>query len=139
MPATTVEARMLRVGGNIKSETDPIDPDPPRELRRTIDAIRYVEGAVTSSAEQGIALRYGAFYGPNTGMFDPSLIQQLRRRRMPLVGSGNGWWSFIHVEDAADATVAAWRRTGPASTTSWTTIPHPFVTGCRTRLLSKGM
>jgi nucleoside-diphosphate-sugar epimerase len=103
--------------------------------------MRYVmwKELFTSSAEQGIALRYGAFYGPNTGMFDPSLIQQLRRRRMPLVGSGNGWWSFIHVEDAADATVAAWRRTGPASTTSWTTIPHPFVTGCRTRLLSKGM
>lgn len=105
-----------RLGGHVKSEADPLDPDPPRELRRTLHAIRHLEGAVTGSeAPEGIVLRYGTFYGPNTGMFDASFIRQLRSRRVPLIGTGNGWWSFIHVDDAADATVAALEKGSPGT------------------------
>ncbi len=97
-----------RIGDAIKSEGDPLDPNPPRELRRTLEAIRHLEGAVTNAGEpEGVVLRYGVFYGPDTGIFDPSFIQQIRSRRVPLIGNGRGWWSFIHVEDAADATVSA--------------------------------
>lgn len=97
-----------RSGGAIKSENDALDPDPPQEMRRTLEAIRYLERAVTgSAAPEGIALRYGSFYGPDTGMLEPVMINLVRRRRMPLLGDGGGWWSFLHVEDAASAAVAA--------------------------------
>jgi nucleoside-diphosphate-sugar epimerase len=97
-----------RNGGVVKTETDELDPDPPQELRRTLEAIRYLERAVTdSSSPEGIVLRYGAFYGPGTGMFSNAMLEQLRHRRVPLIGDGGGWWSFIHVEDAASATVEA--------------------------------
>jgi nucleoside-diphosphate-sugar epimerase len=100
-----------RVGGPIKSEDDPLDPDPPRELRRTLDAIRHLEKAVTEARDVGgVVLRYGAFYGPNTGVFDAVMIGQISRRRVPVIGSGGAWWSFIHVADAADATVLALER-----------------------------
>lgn len=97
-----------RNGSSIKTEADELDPDPPAELRRTLDAIRYLERTVTGSAQpEGIVLRYGAFYGPGTGTFDPGTVKQIRHRRVPLIGDGAGWWSFIHVDDAAAATVRA--------------------------------
>ncbi len=97
-----------RSGGSVKTEADALDPDPPQELRRTLQAIQYLERTVTNSANpEGIVLRYGAFYGPDTGMLTPAMIDQLRHRRMPLIGDGAGWWSFIHVDDAASATLAA--------------------------------
>jgi nucleoside-diphosphate-sugar epimerase len=97
-----------RNGDPVKTEADELDPDPPQELRRTLDSIRHVEQSVTSSANpEGIVLRYGFFYGPDTGMLAPAMIDQLRRRRVPLIGDGAGWWSFIHVDDAASATAAA--------------------------------
>jgi 2-alkyl-3-oxoalkanoate reductase len=97
-----------RTGGSVKTEADQLDPDPPQELRRTQEAIRYLERTVTSSANpEGIVLRYGSFYGPGTGMLAPAMIDQLRRRRVPLIGDGAGWWSFVHVDDAASATVVA--------------------------------
>src|SRR5262245_27958540 len=87
-----------RSGGDVKSETDAIDPNPPEELRRTFEAIRYLERTVTaSSAPEGIVLRYGSFYGENTGMLSQAMIDQLRRRRVPLIGDGGGTWSFIQV------------------------------------------
>jgi nucleoside-diphosphate-sugar epimerase len=99
------------VGGPIKSEADPLDPEPPQELRRTLDAIRYLESAVTRSREpEGIVLRYGAFYGLDTGVFDGPLVEQVRRRRAPIIGDGNGWWSFVQIDDAARATVFAIER-----------------------------
>jgi putative NAD(P)-binding protein len=71
-----------RVGSAVKSEGDPLDPDPPKELSRTLAAIRYLEDIVTqSSSPEGIVLRYGAFYGDNTGLFDGPLLEQIRRRR----------------------------------------------------------
>ncbi|MCK1515747.1 NAD(P)-dependent oxidoreductase [Bradyrhizobium sp. 190] len=103
-----------RGGESIKTEADALDSDPPEELRRTLDAIQYLEDAVTSLANpEGIVLRYGSFYGPNTGMLSPAMIDQVRRRRVPLIGGGGGQWSFIHVEDAAAATVAAIERGKP--------------------------
>jgi nucleoside-diphosphate-sugar epimerase len=100
-----------REGGPVKSEDDPLDPEPPRELRRTLEAISYLEKAVTSSSGiEGVVLRYGAFYGPDTGLFDGPMIEQLRRRRVPLIGDANGWWSFLHIDDAAAATAIAIER-----------------------------
>jgi nucleoside-diphosphate-sugar epimerase len=97
-----------RTGGQVKSEDDPLDPNPPQQLRRTLDAIRYLERVVTTSgAPEGVVLRYGAFYGPDTGMFDAALIEQIRRRRVPLIGGGAGWWSFLQIDDAAEATALA--------------------------------
>lgn len=97
-----------RVGGHVKAEDDPLDQDPPQELRGTLDAIRYLEHAITTTPGLvGVALRYGGFYGPDTGVFDPSMIEQIRKRRMPLIGGGTAWWSFLHIDDAAEATALA--------------------------------
>jgi len=94
-----------RVGGPVKSEDDPLDSTPPRQMRNALDAIRHLERSVAgASAFAGIVLRYGAFYGPNSGLFDGPIIDQLRRRLVPLIGEANGWWSFLHVDDAAQAT-----------------------------------
>jgi nucleoside-diphosphate-sugar epimerase len=100
-----------RVDGPIKSETDPLDPDPPHEMRRTLEAIQYLEQVVTQASEpEGIVLRYGAFYGPDTGLFDGPMVEQIRSRRVPVIGDGDGWWSFLHIDDAAAATAAAVER-----------------------------
>jgi 2-alkyl-3-oxoalkanoate reductase len=100
-----------RAGEYVKSEDDPLDADPPQEQRRTLDAIRHLEDAVAkSAAPTGVVLRYGGFYGPDTGLFEPAVIEQIRKRRMPVIGAGAGWWSFIHVDDAAEATALAVER-----------------------------
>ena len=100
-----------RDGGPIKTEADELDPSPPEELRRTLEAIRYLERTVTASSEpEGIVLRYGFFYGPETSTLSPAMIDELRRRRVPVIGDGGGYWSFIHTEDAASATLAAVER-----------------------------
>ena len=92
-------------GGPVKTEEDPLDQDPPAGQRATIAAIRYLEDTVTSaSGITGLALRYGSLYGPGT---TDQIITMIRKRRLPLVGDGSGVWSFLHVEDAATATVAA--------------------------------
>jgi nucleoside-diphosphate-sugar epimerase len=104
-----------RVGGPVKTEDDPLDPSPPPEVRAAIDAIRYLEDAVTGADwTEGIVLRYGSFYGPETSLSrGGEHFELIRRRRMPIIGSGAGIWSFIHIEDAADATVAAIERGRP--------------------------
>jgi nucleoside-diphosphate-sugar epimerase len=100
-----------RIGGRVKSEEEPLDADPPEELRRTLDAIRYLEHVVTTSvAPEGVVLRYGAFYGADTGMFEAAPIEQIRKRRVPLIGNGEAWWSFLHIDDAAEATALAVER-----------------------------
>jgi 2-alkyl-3-oxoalkanoate reductase len=98
-----------RVGGPVKTEDDPLDPNPPAALRRTLDAILYLERAVTTATGlNGISLRYGGFYGPGTSLSrGGAIVEQVRRRRFPVVGAGAGIWSFLHIEDAASATVAA--------------------------------
>ncbi|MDR3493823.1 MAG: NAD(P)-dependent oxidoreductase [Ancalomicrobiaceae bacterium] len=100
-----------RIGGDVKSEDDPLDLNPPQELRNTLNALRYLEHVIsTSEAPEGVVLRYGAFYGPGTGIFDPALIDQVRSRKMPVIGGGTGWWSFLHIDDAAEATALAVER-----------------------------
>ena len=83
-------------------------------MRTTLAAIRHVEQAVTSLEwAEGLELRYGGFYGPGTSLsLDPSaaMVEPIRRRQFPLVGNGAGVWSFVHIEDAAAATVAAVER-----------------------------
>jgi 2-alkyl-3-oxoalkanoate reductase len=93
-----------RSGGPVKTETDPLDPDPPAPQRATLDEIRYLEQAVTSAPLEGLALRYGSLYGPGASEV---LVAMLKRRQVPVVGGGAGVWSFLHVTDAAGATVAA--------------------------------
>jgi nucleoside-diphosphate-sugar epimerase len=100
-----------RTGGAMKSETDPLDPSPPQEFRASLDAIRYLEDSVANVPSlEGLVLRYGAFYGYGTGMFEGAMIDQVAHRRVPLVGSGEGWWSFLHIDDAAEATMLAVER-----------------------------
>ena len=98
-----------RSGGPVKSEEDPLDPAPVREMRETLAAIRHLEEAVLGARwTEGIVLRYGAFYGPGTSLASgEEQFELVRRRKFPLVGDGGGVWSFIHVADAAEATVAA--------------------------------
>jgi nucleoside-diphosphate-sugar epimerase len=98
-----------RTGGPVKSEDDPLDPHPPREMRESMTAIRHLEDAVTSADwTEGIVLRYGAFYGPGTSMAPGGeQYEMIRKRKFPLVGDGAGMWSFVHIADAAEATVAA--------------------------------
>ena len=98
-----------RVGGPVKSEDDPLDPAPPRQMRESLAAIRHLEEAVLGADwTEGIVLRYGAFYGPGTSMEPGSeQLEMIRKRKFPVVGDGGGLWSFVHVADAADATVAA--------------------------------
>lgn len=103
-----------RTGDHVKSEEDLLDPQPPREMRRTLDAIRYLETRLLQARNiEGLSLRYGYFYGPGTGLLDEILIQQLRRRRFPLIGGGTGWWSMVHIDDAAAATAIAVERGDP--------------------------
>jgi nucleoside-diphosphate-sugar epimerase len=97
-----------REGGPVKSEDDPLDPDPVAGMRETSAAMNYLDQAVTDAG--GIALRYGNFYGaPNDGLIEP-----VRRRQFPIVGDGGGVSSFIHLDDAAAATVLALEQDGPA-------------------------
>lgn len=97
------------VGGPVKGEDDALDPNPPKHMRRSLEAIRYLENAVAGSGElHGAVLRYGSFYGPGTAIaLDGDIVAMLRRRRFPIVGDGAGVWSFVHIDDAAIATALA--------------------------------
>jgi nucleoside-diphosphate-sugar epimerase len=98
-----------RTGGPVKSEEDPLDPAPPGKLGVGLAAVRHLEEAVVGASwTEGIALRYGGFYGPGTNMWPGGeLFEMIRKRRFPLIGGGGGIWSFVHIADAAEATVAA--------------------------------
>jgi len=93
-----------RTGGPVKTEADPLDPDPLPKTRRSLAAIQYLEQKVVEAG--GLALRYGWFYGAP----DDPMAKSVRRRRLPLIGEGSGVWSFIHYDDAAEATVHALER-----------------------------
>jgi nucleoside-diphosphate-sugar epimerase len=92
--------------GATHSEQDPLVADPPASFARTADAVKALEQTTLEAG--GTVLRYGYFYGPGSAIApDGSIVADLRRRRMPVVGSGSGVWSFVHVDDAATATVLA--------------------------------
>lgn len=102
-----------REGGPVKTEDDPLDPHPPKAMRESIAAIRYLEETVTGAEGMaGLALRYGSLYGPGTSMAE-EYAALIRQRRFPVVGDGAAVWSFVHVADAAAATVAALDHGGP--------------------------
>jgi 2-alkyl-3-oxoalkanoate reductase len=98
-----------REGGPVKSEDDPLDPDPPADARESLAAIRHLEAAVLGAdGLEGVVLRYGGLYGPGTTMTEGGThVDMLRKRRFPIGGSGAGVWSLVHIDDAAEATVRA--------------------------------
>ena len=103
-----------RTGGPVKTEDDPLDPDPVPSMSKTLAAIRRLEQTVTQAG--GIALRYGGFYGPGTGLTPGGdQVELIRKRRFPIVGDGGGVWSFIHIDDAAAAPRAALARGTPGA------------------------
>jgi nucleoside-diphosphate-sugar epimerase len=100
--------RNAREGGPVKTEDDPLDPTPVATTRESNAAMRHLEEVVTHFG--GIVLRYGVFYGAaNDGLIEP-----VRKRQFPIVGEGGGISSFIHLDDAAAATVLALEHEGPA-------------------------
>jgi nucleoside-diphosphate-sugar epimerase len=110
--------RLTRTGGPVQTEADPLDPDgPPPELRALQAGYLYLEEAVTTiDWGEGLALRYGGFYGPGTSLSlapDAVMAAPIRKRRFPIVGDGRGVFSHIHVEDAAAATTIAVERGRP--------------------------
>jgi nucleoside-diphosphate-sugar epimerase len=96
-----------RTGGMVKIEADGLDTEPLRAQRRSLAAIRHLEETVPAASRTGIVLRYGNFYGPGAS---DSLVELIRKRRFPVIGDGAGVWSWIHLDDAAAATVAALER-----------------------------
>jgi nucleoside-diphosphate-sugar epimerase len=96
-----------RTGGPVKTEDDPLDPEPVDAMHETLAAIRYLERTVVDAG--GIALRYGGLYGSP----DDVQLDLVRKRRFPIVGDGGGVWSFVHLDDAAAATVLAVERGAP--------------------------
>ena len=98
-----------RSGAEVKDEEDRLDPHPVPAMRQSFDAIRYLEDTVTGAEwTEGIVLRYGGFYGPGTSLWPEGEIDELlQKRRFPVVGDGTGIWSFVRIDDAASATVAA--------------------------------
>jgi 2-alkyl-3-oxoalkanoate reductase len=109
--------RWARTGGQVLTEADPIDPNPPGAMRPALVGILHVERAVTSIEwGEGLVLRYGGFYGPGTSMSrapDAEMAAPVRKRRFPIVGGGDGVWSYVHIEDAATATALAVERGEP--------------------------
>jgi 2-alkyl-3-oxoalkanoate reductase len=100
--------RYAREGGMVKTEDDPLDPTPLSNTVETNAAMRHLDEAVTDAG--GIVLRYGGFYcAANDGLIGP-----VRKRQFPIVGDGGGFGSFIHLDDAASATVLALEHDGPA-------------------------
>ncbi|HYL73982.1 MAG TPA: NAD(P)-dependent oxidoreductase, partial [Bryobacteraceae bacterium] len=96
-------------GGWVKTEESPLRSVPEPAFRQTLEAILHMESAVLKEpAMEGFVLRYGSFYGPGTSIGQGgSVLEDVRRRRVPIVGRGEGYWSFIHIDDAASATLAA--------------------------------
>jgi nucleoside-diphosphate-sugar epimerase len=99
-----------RSGGPVKTEDDPVDPRPLADTAASLAAMRYVDQRVPAAVPEGLVLRYGSFYGPGATDF---LLDQVRKRRVPVIGGGTGIWSFIEITDAAAATVAAVERGAP--------------------------
>lgn len=99
--------RYASAGALACAEDDPLIADPPASTARTFAAMAHLDEAVMAAG--GIALRYGGFYGEPDQM-----TTAVRKRQYPLVGDGAGIMSFIHLHDAAAATVRALEVDGPA-------------------------
>jgi nucleoside-diphosphate-sugar epimerase len=99
-------------GSAVKDEEAPLDLSPPPSAAQSLAAIRHLEATVVGAdAIEGIVLRYGGLYGPGTALFEGGEhVVALRKRQFPVVGSGAGMWSFVHIDDVARATLAAIER-----------------------------
>lgn len=100
----------IREGGPVKTEDDPLDPEPAKAQRESLAAIHFLERTVQEEPLEGIVLRYGNFYGPGAS---DAMTRMVRNRMFPIIGDGSGVWSWIQIEDAATATVAALERGRP--------------------------
>jgi 2-alkyl-3-oxoalkanoate reductase len=102
-------------GERVKSEEAPLMENLPGNFGDGVRAIAGMERQVLEAEGlEGLLLRYGFFYGPGTYYAeDGSTTRDVRRRRMPVVGRGSGTISFVHLDDAADATVIAVERGAP--------------------------
>jgi len=102
-------------GGPVKTEEDPLNTDPPKQVRETLGAILHLEAVTTGTAGiEGLALRYGGFYGPGNALGKGGvMLEAVSTRQMPIVGGGSGIWSFLHIDDAAQATALAVDRGAP--------------------------
>jgi len=102
-------------GHGLKTEDDPLLTEAPGAFGSGVSALREMEEMVLGTdGLDGLVLRYGFFYGPGTYYADDgSSTKDVRRRRLPIVGKGSGVFSFVHVDDAADATVSAVERGAP--------------------------
>jgi nucleoside-diphosphate-sugar epimerase len=100
--------RYAREGGPVKTEDDPLDLTSPGNARESWAAMAYLDRSVFEAG--GIVLRYGVFYGAASD----GLIEPVRKRQYPIVGDGGGITSWIHLDDAASATVLALEQDGPA-------------------------
>jgi nucleoside-diphosphate-sugar epimerase len=115
MVAQSIAFAYEPMGEGLKSEEDPLWDDAPWPWSRSISALRELDDAVTSTEGiEGLVLRYGFFYGPGSSYGRGGYWErEVRRRRFPIVGRGSGVFPFIHVDDAADATVIAVARGAP--------------------------
>ena len=118
-----------RTGTTVKSEDDPFDPTPPPNQRKSLAAIRELETTILEAEGiEGVALRCANFYGPGTGFApDGDLVKLVRKRRLPIVGTGAGIWSFVHVDDVATATIGAIERGSPGAYNIADDEPAPVV------------
>jgi len=99
-----------RRGRGLATEDEPLDSNPAPAQRESLAALQFLERAVTEVPLTGIVLRYGSFYGPGAS---DAYVDMVRKRMLPIIGSGAGVWSWIHIDDAASATVAALERGEP--------------------------
>jgi nucleoside-diphosphate-sugar epimerase len=109
--------RFSRAGGPVLTEDDPVDADGSGIMQPGIEAMNYLEHAVTTADwGEGLVLRYGGFYGPGTSISladDAPIAGPVRKRRLPIIGDGGGVFSHLHIGDAASATVVAVERGQP--------------------------
>jgi nucleoside-diphosphate-sugar epimerase len=99
--------RYVREGSAVKTEDDPLDPNPPMSARQTFAAMRHLDEVCLDAG--GVVLRYGGFFG------DPdATTRRVGKRQSPIIGAGTGIMPFVHLEDAASATALALERDGPA-------------------------
>ncbi len=102
-------------GTPVHDEDAPLYLDAPEQFRDNIAAVRDLEAATTgATAIEGLVLRYGFYYGPSTWYAkDGTMGDLIRKRRYPIIGGGEGHMSFVHLDDAVEATVRALDRGAP--------------------------
>jgi 2-alkyl-3-oxoalkanoate reductase len=93
----------------LRTEQDPLDFEAPKQLMRSVNALHSLEHTVRcAEGIEGVVLRFGHLYGPGTAFAgDGAIVEQVRRRKLPIFGGGEAVWSFVHIDDAARAVLDA--------------------------------